>query len=349
MTIDRDNGRPYMRLGWNALWFVFALLACTAPSLRSAAAEDFFQGKTITIVVGFSPGGGFDIFARLLSRHISDFIPGHPTVVVKNMPGAGTITAVRYLATAPKDGTTIAAFHFGLIGQSRLTPDRVPMDFRKFAWLGSISQDLSVCYTWSALDIKDLAKLKARKDLHFGLSGIGTNDDVFARILKWVFGVDLQQVGGYAGSADVRLAVERGELDGDCGAWSSIPEDWILNKRINPVFRTAEFIPADMPKDIPYMMDLVANERDRAIIRLIVSDRSLGRPYIVAPDVPAAEVATLRTAFDETMNDPGFRADAENLRLPISPKNAQESTEIVEAIYDTPPDIVAAAVGVMTR
>jgi tripartite-type tricarboxylate transporter receptor subunit TctC len=139
-----------MQLGWKAIATVAALLACAAPSMRRAAAEDFFQGKTITIVVGFAPGGGFDLFARLLSRHIGDFIPGHPTVIVKNMPGAGTMTAVRSLATAPNDGTTIAAFHFGLIGQSRLTPGKVPMDFRKFAWLGSISQDLSVCYTSTA-------------------------------------------------------------------------------------------------------------------------------------------------------------------------------------------------------
>jgi tripartite-type tricarboxylate transporter receptor subunit TctC len=338
-----------MRRRLIALCAAFALLAGAATVPETATAEDFFQGKAITIVVGFSPGGGFDIFARLLSRHIGEFIPGHPTVVVKNMPGAGTITALRSLETAPKDGTTVAAFHFGLIGQSRLTPEKVPMDFRKFAWLGSISQDLSVCFTWATLGIRTLADLKARKGLHFGLTGVGTNDDVYARILKWVFGVDLQQVGGYAGSSDVRLAVERGELDGDCGAWSSIPEDWIVNKRINPVFRTAEYLPPDMPKDIPYMMDLVGNERDRAIIRVLVSDRTLGRPYVLAPEVPAVQLALLRTAFDETMSNPGFRAEADNLRLPISPKNARESEAIVEAIYDTPLDIVAQAVGVMTR
>ena len=108
------------------------------------------------------------------------------------------MTAVRDLATgAPKDGTTITAFHFGLIGQSRLTPDKVPIDFRKFAWIGSISQDLSICYTWHVLGIKNLAELKVRKNLHFGLTGIGTNDDIYARILKWIFGVDLHQVSGY--------------------------------------------------------------------------------------------------------------------------------------------------------
>src|SRR5581483_454145 len=201
-----------MKHCWRIAWAALALLACAVASSRDASAQDFYQGKTITIVVGFSPGGGFDLFARLLARHIGNFIPGHPAVVVKNMPGAGTMTAVRSLASAaPADGTTIAAFHFGLIGQSRLTPDKVPLDFRKVAWIGSISQDLSICYTWHTLGIRNLAELKARKGLHFGLTGIGTNDDIYARILKWILGVDLKQVGGYPGSTDARLAVERGE------------------------------------------------------------------------------------------------------------------------------------------
>jgi hypothetical protein len=317
--------------------------------LRVASAQDFYQGKTITIVVGFSPGGGFDLFARLLSRHIGNFIPGHPTVVVKNAPGAGSMTAVRALTSAPVDGTTIAAFHFGLIGQSLLAPEKVPLDFRKVAWLGSISQDVSVCYTWHTLGIKNLAELAARKGLHFGLTGIGTNDDIYARILKSIFHVDLRQVGGYPGSTDARLAVERGELEGHCGAWSSIPEEWIVHRRIDPIFRTAQWLPPDMPATIPYMMDLIAAERDRAIVRLLVSDSLLGRPYIIAPEVPADRQHILRSAFDETINDPRFRADAETLRLPIAPKNAQESAETVAAIYGTPPDILAAARAMMAQ
>jgi tripartite-type tricarboxylate transporter receptor subunit TctC len=319
-------------------------------SFQPSAAEEFYKGKTLTVVVGFSPGGGFDLFARLLSRHIGNFIPGHPAVVVRNMPGAGTMTAVRYLATgAPKDGTTITAFTFGLIGQSRLTPDKVPLDFRKFAWIGSISEDLSICYTWHALGIKNLAELKERKNFHFGLTGVGTNDDIYARILKWIFGVDLHQVSGYPGSADARLAVERGELDGHCGAWSSVPDEWIRNKLINPVFRTAEFVPPDMPADVPYMMDLVASERDRAIIRVLVLDRLLGRPYIASPDVPPDRLKILRDAFDAMVKDPQFLADAEKLRLPVSPRNAQNSLNTVEAIYAAPPDIVESARKVMTQ
>jgi tripartite-type tricarboxylate transporter receptor subunit TctC len=318
--------------------------------LQAADAQEFYKGKTLTIVVGFSPGGGFDAVARLLSRHIGQFIPGQPSVVVKNMPGAGTMTAVRHLATgAPKDGTTITAFTFGLIGQSRLVPEKVPLDFRQFAWIGSVSEDLSLCYTWHALGIKTLTELRQRKNLHFGVSGIGTNDDLYSRILKSIFEIDLHQVSGYPGSTDVRLAVERGELDGHCGAWSSLPEAWIRNRLINPVFRTTESIPPDIPKDIPYMMDLIGNDRQRAIVRALVLDRQLGRPYIASPEVPADRVRILRDAFNATVQDPQFLADAETMRLPVSPRTAEQAIDTVDLIYATPPDIVAEARTIMTQ
>jgi len=327
-----------------------ALVGLALIGPRPAAGQDFYQGKTITIVVGFPPGGGFDAVARLLSRHLGRFIPGQPAVVVKNMPGAGTMLAVRHLtAGAPKDGTTIAAFTFGLLGQSRLTPERVPLDFRAFAWIGSVSEDLSLCYTWHALGVRSLSELKARKNLHFGVTGIGTNDDLYSRILRSVFEIDLHQVSGYPGSNDARLAVERGELDGHCGAWSSLPESWIRNRLINPIFRTTEAIPPDMPRDIPYMMDLIAGERQRAIVRALALDRLLGRPYIASPEVPSERIQMLRAAFNATMKDPQFLADAETARLPVLPRTAEQAVDTVNLIYATPPDIVAEARKVMTE
>lgn len=343
---DRSGSNPRVECGGGWPRIVGALAgACALLANQPAAAEEaYYAGKTINIVVGFSPGGGFDVFARLLARHLGNFVPGKPAVVVRNMPGAGTMTAIRSLGgSLPSDGTNIVAFHYGLIGQSQLTPERVPLDFRNFSWLGSISQDVSICYTRSELGIRTLAELRARKGLNFGLTGLGTNDDIFARILKGVFAVDLRQIGGYPGSADVRLAVERGELDGHCGSWGSVPTEWMREKRINPVFRTAEFVPPDMPADIPYMMDAVDSERDRAIIRLLVSDRLLGRPYIMSPLVPTDRLEILRTAFMQTMRDPAFRADAENVRQPVAAKDARQSRDIVEAIYATKGDVVAAA------
>lgn len=327
-----------------------ALIAAMPLASHSAAADDFYKGKTLTIVVGFSPGGGFDLNARLLARYIAPHIPGSPTVIVQNMPGAGSMTSVRHLsAVAPKDGTVIDTFNFGLISQSRLTPEKVPLDFRKFAWIGSISQDLSVCYVWHTLGVKTLADLKTHKNIHFGLTVVGANEDIHTRILKSVFGVDVHQVSGYPGSAEERLAIERGELEGGCGAWSSIPEDWINKHLISPVYRSADTVPPDMSADVPYMMDLAANDRDRDIIRVLVSAGDVGRPYIAVKEVPADRIKILRDAFGATVKDPKFLADAKKERLPVSPKVGDEAVKTVEAIYAAPPDIVAAAKKVVTQ
>ena len=212
-----------MRKHCAALIGIVAMLAA-AP----ASAQDFYKGKTINILAGFSPGGGYDINARVLARHMGRHIPGNPTMVVQNMPGAGSLNAVHYLDnTAAKDGTVLNTFNFGAIGEARLSPDKIRIDFRKYNWIGSISQDLTVCYVWHALGVKTLDELKARPKVHYGSTGAGSSSDLNQRIMKNIFGVKLQQVGGYPGSAEQRIAIERGELDGDCGAWSSIPVEWI--------------------------------------------------------------------------------------------------------------------------
>jgi len=309
-----------------------------------AAAQDFYRGKTITIMVGFSPGGGFDINARVLARHLGRHIPGNPAVVVQNMPGAGTITSVHYLdLVAPKDGTVLDIFNFGNIGESRLNPDKVKVDFRKFNWIGSISQDLSVCYVWHGFGVKTLAELKAKPKVHMGLTGMGTSSDTNQRILKNVFGVKVQQVAGYPGSAEQRIAIERGELEGDCGAWSSIPVEWVEGNKIVPVIRSAPVTAPDMPPDVPYSVDIAPSERDAQVLRMLLASAQVGRPFIASQAVPPERVRILRDAFNATMQDPQFIAEAQKLRLPISPKTGEEALQVVESIYATAEDIVAAA------
>jgi tripartite-type tricarboxylate transporter receptor subunit TctC len=330
-----------MKIGRGAGWLCAVLLL--AASLPPAAAQDFYKGRTLTIVVGFT-AGGFDLNARLLARHIGRHIAGNPDVIVQNMPGAGTLKSVLYLDTnAPRDGTVVTTFNFGQIGESRLAPDKVKVDFRKFSWIGSISQDLSVCYTWHTLGLKTLAELQRHGTVHMGLTGVGTSSDINQKILKEIFKVGVQQVAGYPGSADERLAVERGELDGDCGAWSSIPEDWVAGAKINPVFRSAPVTAPDLPAEVPYAADIAPSAREAEIIRLLTASGQLGRPFLASAAVPAERVALLRRAFDETMKDPEFIADARKGRLPVSPKSGEEALRTVEAIYATPDDIVQAA------
>ncbi len=322
-----------------------ALLALAAAALAgSAAAQDFYRGKTLTILVGFSPGGGFDLNARVLARHIGRHIPGNPTVVVQNMPGAGSLTAVHYLdLSAPKDGTVLDIFNFGNIGDSRLNPDKIRIDFRKFSWVGSISQDLTVCYVWHGFGVKTIADLKSKPRVHMGLTGMGSSSDTNQRILKNIFGVRVQQVAGYPGSAEQRIAIERGELDGDCGAWSSIPLEWIEGRKIVPVIRSGPSTAPDMPPDVPYSVDIAPSERDRQVLRVLLASAQVGRPFIASQAVPAERVTILRDAFNATMQDPQFIAEAQKLRLPISPKTGEEALKVVEDIYATPDDIVATA------
>jgi len=322
-----------------------ALLALAAAALAgSAAAQDFYRGKTLTILVGFSPGGGFDLNARVLARHIGRHIPGNPTVVVQNMPGAGSLTAVHYLdLSAPKDGTVLDIFNFGNIGDSRLNPDKIRIDFRKFSWVGSISQDLTVCYVWHGFGVKTIADLKSKPRVHMGLTGMGSSSDTNQRILKNIFGVRVQQVAGYPGSAEQRIAIERGELDGDCGAWSSIPLEWIEGRKIVPVIRSGPTTAPDMPPDVPYSVDIAPSERDRQVLRVLLASAQVGRPFIASQAVPAERVTILRDAFNATMQDPQFIAEAQKLRLPISPKTGEEALKVVEDIYATPDDIVATA------
>jgi tripartite-type tricarboxylate transporter receptor subunit TctC len=322
----------------------------TIVAVTPAVAQDFYRGKTLTILVGFSPGGGFDINARVLARHIGKHIPGNPTVVVQNMPGAGSLTAVHYLdLTAPKDGTVLDIFNFGNLGESRLNPNKVKIDFRKYNWIGSISQDLTVCYVWHTFGVKTLAELKAKPKVHMGLTGIGTSSDTNQRILKNVFGVHIQQIPGYPGSAEQRIAIERGELDGDCGAWSSIPVEWVASHKIVPVIRSAPVVASDMPPGVPYSVEIAPSERDRQILRVLLAPAQLGRPFIASQAVPADRIRILRDAFNATMKDPEFVAEATKLRLPISPKTGAEAVKIVEEIYATPDDVAAAARSVKER
>jgi tripartite-type tricarboxylate transporter receptor subunit TctC len=321
-----------------------AIAVAAIVTATAASAQDFYKGKTISIIAGFSPGGGYDANARLLARHMGRHIPGNPSIIVQNMPGAGSLNAVNYLNnTAAKDGTVLNTFNFGAIGEARLSPQKIKIDFRKFNWIGSISQDLTVCYVWHTLGVKTLADLVKKPKVHYGSTGAGSSSDLNQKIMKNIFGVKLQQVSGYPGSAEQRMAIQRGELDGDCGAWSSIPADWIRDKKINPVIKSSPATAADMPPGVPFSIDIAPDERSRQIMRLLLASNQLGRPFIASAAVPAERVKILRDAFAVTVKDPKFVADATKMRLPVSPTIGEDALKVVEGIYRIPDDIVVAA------
>lgn len=321
-------------------------IAASAPALAQAP---FYEGKTIRIIVGFGPGGGYDTYARLLSRHIGAQIPGKPSVVVENMPGAGSLTAVRWLdGPAPKDGTAIVAYNPGLITNSVLEPAKIGnVNFLNYAWIGNLARDQRVCYAWAAKGIKTFEEFRNRKDIVFGVPAPGVASWINFKTMEGLFGLKAKIITGFKGSADIRLAIERGELDGDCGSWTSISEEWRKNNKINTVIKFSRELPADAPANIPWARDLLKNPDDIAVLDIINGATEIGRPYITSKQVPPANVAILRAAFDAAAASPALKADAEKMKLPLSLMPAQDVEAELKKIYSAPANALARARAIM--
>ena len=327
-----------------ALFIVSAFLISLASGAAAQDVEAFYRGKTLRIVVGFSSGGGYDQYGRQLAKHIGKHIPGAPTTVVQNMPGAASLKSLQYLdAGAPTDGTTMVTFNPGLILGSLTAPSKTPLDFRNFAWIGNISEDVRVCFTWHARGIRDWKAFLARENVVFGNTGVGTSAYLDDRMLLMLFGVKLKMVQGYPGSADKKIAIEGGELDGDCGSWTSLPLEWLRDKKIDIHVRFSNTIPADMPKDIPWASDFLDTEAKKQTFRLLVSGAEIGRPFLMSKSVPADRIAALRAAFDATMKDPEFLADAEKQRLLVGPDSGEVVAKRIADIYASPREVIERA------
>jgi tripartite-type tricarboxylate transporter receptor subunit TctC len=275
-----------------------------------------------------------------LGRHI----PGNPTVVVQNMPGAASLKSVQYLTTgAPADGTLITTFNPGLITQSLTVPDKIGVNFLDYAWIGNVSEDFRVCYTWDGTGIRTWQDLLARPKLNFGNTGVGTSAYIDNRILSELFGVKVNMVKGYPGSADKRIAIERGELDGDCGSWTSMPEEWLRDSKITIHVRFSRTLVPGMPASAAAARDLLTDPRKQQIFSLLTASAVIGRPYIAPKAVPADRLAALRSAFDSVMTDAEFLADSEKQRLLVTPMTGAQVETFIQELYRTPADIVAAA------
>ena len=305
-------------------------------------ASSFYAGKTLKIIVGLPPGGGADAYARLVQRHMPAHIPGAPSIIVQNMPGAGSLKSVMYLDTLPDDGTAMGTFSSGLLTEALMSPARVKVDFRKYAWLGNVSEDVRVCYLWHTAGVHTWQDLLARNQVMFAASASGTAGNVESAMLRDLFGVKLKQVQGYPGSADKRLAVEKGEVDGDCAGWNTIPEDWLRDHKIDVLVRLSATLLPGMDPKIPFAGDLVKDQRERQIFNFLMAPEKLGRLFTVSGRVPADRVAVLRNAFDATVADPAFVKEAEKLRLLVTPMTGAEVAHDIDALYATPPELVAA-------
>jgi len=316
------------------------LAAASAP----ARADDFYKGKTFTFVVGFTPGGGYDSIARGVARYMSAHIPGNPNVIVQNMPGAGSLTSVRYLdVNAPKDGTAMTAFNSGLVTQSIFQPEKVQLDFRKYSWIGVVTPDFRVCYGYGPKGVKNWDDMMHRKEFVLGSTARGSGSYINAATLREVFHAPVKQIMGFPGSAEVRLAIERGELDGDCGSFSSIPIEWLRDGLAHPFVRFTEERPAEVPESAIYVGEFAKSEEQKQLLRVLNAADEVGRPYVMSRQVPAAHVAIIRHAFNETMKDKAFLSDMEKQQLPVIPLSGEVAEQIVDKMMNTSPEILAKA------
>jgi tripartite-type tricarboxylate transporter receptor subunit TctC len=336
---------PAGRLLCFAAFIAFALI-CAAP----ASSADFYQGKTINLVIGHSAGGGYDLYARILARHLGRHIPGNPAVVPVNMAGAGSLRAANYLyAAAPKDGTAIGTFSRGMVIAPLL--GAAQFDGRKFSWLGSATTDVSVCITWDTSAIKSWDDILVRPFVAGG-EAAGSDPNIFALMYKNLMGAKIKLVSGYPGTNDITLAMERGEVDGLCGiSWSTVKSrhaEWIKSNKINVLVQAGLQGEPDLP-NVPQAADLVKDAEQMQILRLVLATHAVARPFTAPPDIPPDRKQILRNAFDETMNDQDFRAEAGKLQLDINPISGGSIDTLLQDIYATPKDVTAKAARVISE
>ncbi len=312
-------------------------------SAHSASVADFYRGKSVTLLIGYSSGGGYDTYARVLARHMSRHIPGSPAIIPQNMPGAGSLRAANVLYNvAPKDGTAIGIFSRGMAMEPLIGTSVTQFDARKFTWLGSGTNEVSLCLTWHASPVKKWADMLTTS-FTVGGEGSGSDPDIFSTMIKNAFGAKLKLVSGYPGSAEVALAVERGEVDGRCGwSWSSLKllrPGWIDQKKVNLIAQLSLQRTPELP-DVPMVMDFATTSRQRQMLKLVLSRQSMARPFAAPPGVPDDRKQALRQAFDETMADAEFLTEAKQRGLEVNPVNGASIDRLVGELYATPAEIV---------
>ncbi len=261
------------------------------------------------------------------------------------MPGASSLKSVQYLDNgAATDGTVITAFTPGLVTESLTKPEHMPVNLTNFSWIGNMTQEIRVCYVRADLGIKNFQDVLKHPGITFGQTGQGSAGFVDAGVLKEVFGVKLKPIFGYTGSAEKKIAVERGELDGDCVSFSSVPPEWVRDGKITIFSRGSTVLAPGMPEGIPFIMDLTNDPEKKKLIKFLASPSIVGRPYIASKAVPVDRVAALRAAFTAALKDPKLLAEADKLQLPvIGSMTGEEAAAYVKDMYSSSPEVIAAA------
>jgi tripartite-type tricarboxylate transporter receptor subunit TctC len=317
---------------------------CCTPALAQQSVADFYAGKTVRIVVGISVGSGYEVTARALQRHLGKHIPGNPTVIVQNQPGAGSMTMVNQVyANGPFDGTVIGAPFNGLPTTPLLQPAGVRFDPVKMVWIGSTNRETQVSYMWHTAPVKAFTDI-GKTEVVTGAQAPGTTQYDYPTLANAVFNYKFKVVTGYKSTQDIHLAMERGEIHGNGATnWTTLLAlngSWVKEKKVNVIAQWALRKHPDLA-DVPMVLDLAKTDADRAALELLIARLEYGRPYFVPPGVPEDRVQALRRAFDATMKDPEFLADATKFSLEIDPLTGEQVQEVIARVIRTPEPVAA--------
>ena len=319
---------------------IFAVVPATMGWAQTPA--EFYKGKNVDMMVGYSAGGGYDVYARMIARYMGKHIPGNPTVVVKNLDGAGSLRLANALYnTLPKDGTVFGTVARGAAFDPLLGNKAAQFDASKFSWIGSANDEVSVCVAWHTSGITKIEET-FDKELVVGGTGPSADTDQFPRIVNGVLGTKMKIVTGYPGGNDVSLAMERGEVQGRCGwSWSSVlstRKDWYDSKKINVLVQMSLQKHPDLP-NVPLVLDLAKTPEQKQILTLVFARQALGRPYLAPPGLPPDRLEALRKAFMDTMKDPEFLAEADKAKLEVTPLDGAKAQQIIADAYKVDPAI----------
>jgi tripartite-type tricarboxylate transporter receptor subunit TctC len=316
-----------------------AILLAGAGSASADAVSDFYKGKTTSMVVSAGAGAGYDALGRLVARHMPRFMPGNPTMIVQNMPGAAGLTAANWLANvAPKDGTVVSLLQRNALTAKLVGREGVRFDPAKFNWIGNITRETSITVAWSTAPVKTTADL-FKTELIVGGTSAGNDTETVPRLLNAIIGTKFKIISGYKTTEDIVLAMERGEVEG-MGNWGlsnamGRRADYVRDGKLRILLQVAEQRVPELP-NVPSALEFVKNDQDRAVLQLFLAQKSIARPVSAPPDVPADRVAALRKAFMAMFDDAQFKAEAEKSGLEIEPSSAEEINRIMGIINTTP-------------
>ena len=331
---------------------LMATLLSQGARAQDQAVADFYKGKTIDVYTGYTVGGAYDVYARLVSRFIGKYIPGNPTIVPRNMEGAGSLRLANWLyQIALKDGTAIGTFGRGAAFDPLLGVQGAAFDATKYNWIGSANDEVSVCVAWHTSGITTIDEVMT-KELIVGGTGGSADTDQFPKIMNGVIGTKMKLIVGYPGGNDVNLAMQRGEVRGRCGwSWSSVKAtqmQWVRDKTIAVLVQLALAKHPDLP-DVPLVMDLAKTDEQKQILKTIFARQVMGRPYAAPPGVPKARVEALRKAFDETMKDKEFLAEADKIGIEITPVSGEKIQDLVVEVYKVTTPAIAKKIADMLK